>query len=139
MRTVLGSILDPAADKALMTTLTVTLTMNSLVPLPLAILIVGRDVLLGVMALYHRYRSLPAPKTLERYWDFSIPSANVQPTLVSKWNTLFQLALMGLTTISPIIQQDLSALLTSLQWLTAGTTLYSGIQYVTTQTAIKYI
>ena len=32
MRSVLGTILDPAADKILMTTLTVTLTMKELLP-----------------------------------------------------------------------------------------------------------
>ena len=32
MRSVLGTILDPAADKALMTTLTITLAMQSLLP-----------------------------------------------------------------------------------------------------------
>lgn len=32
MSSVLGTILDPAADKALMTTLTVTLTMQELIP-----------------------------------------------------------------------------------------------------------
>ena len=32
MASVLGTILDPAADKALMTTLTVTLTMQELIP-----------------------------------------------------------------------------------------------------------
>jgi hypothetical protein len=67
-----------------MTTLTVTLSLNKLVPrmtsgfpkvflffgllstpAPLAILIVGRDVVLGCMALYHRYRSLPVPVSTE--------------------------------------------------------------------------
>ena len=32
MSSVLGTILDPAADKALVTTLTVTLTMQELIP-----------------------------------------------------------------------------------------------------------
>jgi cardiolipin synthase (CMP-forming) len=32
MRTVLGTIIDPAADKILMTTLTVTLTMKDMLP-----------------------------------------------------------------------------------------------------------
>lgn len=32
MKTVLGTILDPAADKALMTTLTVTLAIKGLLP-----------------------------------------------------------------------------------------------------------
>lgn len=32
MRSVLGTILDPAADKALMTTLTVTLALKDMIP-----------------------------------------------------------------------------------------------------------
>jgi hypothetical protein len=80
MRSVLGTILDPAADKILMTTLTVTLTMKELIPgllcvkfayfsmrihspaaVPLAVIILGRDVLLSLSAFYIRYTSLPAP------------------------------------------------------------------------------
>ena len=81
MRSVLGTILDPAADKILMTTLTVTLTMKALLPgklcnasrcvfstcthlsavVPLAVIILGRDVLLSLSAFYIRYTSLPAP------------------------------------------------------------------------------
>ena len=77
MRTVLGTIIDPAADKILMTTLTVTLTMKDMLPgwsgsrlqfrfftlfkVPLAILILGRDILLGLSAFYIRYTSLPHP------------------------------------------------------------------------------
>jgi cardiolipin synthase len=61
MGTVLGSILDPAADKFLMTTMVVTLTMNEMLPLPLAILILGRDVGLSISAFYFRYISLPHP------------------------------------------------------------------------------
>lgn len=65
--------------------------------MPLAVLILGRDVLLGLVALYYRYISLPAPKTLARYWDFSLPSAEVRPTGISKVNTALQLGLIGWT------------------------------------------
>lgn len=70
---------------------------------PLAVIILGRDVLLSFSAFYIRYTSLPAPvrafcfihkvphqqshshqKTFSRYWDFSIPSAEVRPTQISK-------------------------------------------------------
>ena len=79
MHSVLGTILDPAADKALMTTLTVTLTMQGMLPsmlitllhstlvdrllpsVPLAAIILGRDVLLSLSAFYIRYTSLPPP------------------------------------------------------------------------------
>jgi len=64
---------------------------------PLAVLIIGRDIILGVAAIYYRYISLPPPKTLARYWDFSLPSAEVRPTDISKVNTALQLALVGCT------------------------------------------
>ncbi|KAJ3799998.1 CDP-alcohol phosphatidyltransferase-domain-containing protein [Lentinula aff. detonsa] len=130
MNSVLGTILDPAADKALMTTLTVTLTMKGMLPIPLAVLILGRDVLLSLSALYIRYTSLPPPKTFSRYWDFGIPSAEVHPTGISKVNTGLQLLLMGTTTISPLLPWALDIPLTGLQWIVATTTIWSGISYL---------
>lgn len=78
MRSVFGTILDPAADKTLMTTLVVTLAYKGLLPstsrlyvipqkltislpVPLAVLILGRDVALSLSAFYYRYISLPEP------------------------------------------------------------------------------
>lgn len=78
MQSVVGTILDPAADKILMTTLTVTLAMKDLIPgvclckhargvgvyaavVPVAAIILGRDVLLSLAAFYIRYTSLPPP------------------------------------------------------------------------------
>ena len=60
-------------------------------------LILGRDIILGIAAIYYRYISLPPPKTLARYWDFSLPSAEVRPTEISKVNTALQLFLVGWT------------------------------------------
>jgi phosphatidylglycerophosphate synthase len=84
-------------------------------PAPLVTIILGRDLLLSVSALYIRYTSLPHPvshaivplcpklntleKTWQCYWDFSIPSAEVRPTIISKLNTALQLLLLGSTTI----------------------------------------
>ncbi|KAJ2986834.1 hypothetical protein NUW54_g9611 [Trametes sanguinea] len=130
MRSVLGTILDPAADKILMTTLTVTLAMKDLLPVPLAVIILGRDVLLSLAAFYIRYTTLPPPKTFTRYWDFSIPSAEVHPTGISKVNTALQLLLMGTTTISPILPFDIALPLHALQWIVACTTIWSGASYV---------
>lgn len=42
----LGSVLDPAADKLLMTSLFVTLAWTGLVPVALTVLVVGRDVMI---------------------------------------------------------------------------------------------
>lgn len=69
----------------------------------LAVIILGRDVALGIAAIYYRWISLPPPKTFVRYWDFSLPSAEVHPTTISKYNTFLQLALMGFTTMAPVV------------------------------------
>ncbi|ORX33464.1 CDP-alcohol phosphatidyltransferase-domain-containing protein [Kockovaella imperatae] len=129
-QSVLGSILDPAADKALMTTLVVTLAYSGLLPIPLAVLILGRDVALSISAFYFRFISLPRPRTLKRYFDPSIPSAEVKPTQISKINTALQLLLMGVTTVSPLIHLPLGTPLTLLQWTVAGTTIWSGFSYL---------
>ncbi|KAF9497090.1 hypothetical protein BDN71DRAFT_1445094 [Pleurotus eryngii] len=139
MQSVLGTILDPAADKTLMTTLTITLAMKDMLPVPLAIIILGRDVLLSLAAFYIRYTSLPQPKTFSRYWDFSIPSAEVHPTYISKVNTFLQLALMGTTTISPVLPLDLTASLAGFQWVVAGTTIWSGLSYVFSKGAVRVL
>lgn len=139
MASILGTILDPAADKILMTTLVLSLSYKSLVPLPLAVIIIGRDLLLSLSAFYFRYQSLPAPKTFTRFWDFSLPSAQVKPSLISKYNTFLQLALVGLTTVTPILPIDTTMPMFLLQWTVAGTTIWSGVSYVFSRDAIRYI
>ncbi|KAJ7491998.1 CDP-alcohol phosphatidyltransferase-domain-containing protein [Mycena latifolia] len=138
-QTVLGTILDPAADKALMTTLAVTLTMKGLLPLPLTAIILGRDALLSLSAFYIRYTSLAPPKTFARYWDFSLPSAEVRPTEISKVNTALQLLLMGATTISPLIPMDVSVGLQGLQMVVGVTTVWSGLSYVFSKDAVRLV
>lgn len=62
---------------------------------PLVLLIVGRDVALVISAFLIRYRSLPEPKSFARYWDPRLPSAKVEPTQVSKYNTFLQIILVA--------------------------------------------
>ena len=81
----------------------------------LAVLILGRDVGLAISAIYYRWISLPPPKTFMRYWDFSLPSAEVRPTTISKYNTFLQLALMGATTVVPVVGVDVGVAMTGLQ------------------------
>jgi phosphatidylglycerophosphate synthase len=97
LKSVVGTVIDPMADKFLMVTLTGALAYTGGMPCTspsllssqltivwLAVIILGRDVGLGIAALYYRYISLPPPKTFSRYWDFSLPSAEVHPTTISK-------------------------------------------------------
>lgn len=71
----------------------------------LASLIIARDVGLAISAIYYRWISLPPPKTMARYWDFSLPSAEVRPTAISKANTALQLLLVGATVAVPVVPE----------------------------------
>jgi cardiolipin synthase len=159
LQTVVGSVVDPMADKFLMTTLVTCLAVNGSLPMPLFALILGRDASLAISALYYRYASLPAPKTMARYWDFSLPSAEVHPTTISKGNTFLQLTLLG-TLLCTNLLHDPSAtssaaggFLLSIQELLGGeegvrtmiqgmsavvatTTVYSGLEYTWSKKAV---
>lgn len=133
LQTVVGTVIDPMADKALMTVVTVTLAMKGALPVPLAVLILGRDVLLGLSAFYYRYISLPPPRTFARYWDFSLPSAEVRPTTISKINTFLQLGLIG-ATMSGLAMGGLGETAqTAMEiswWVVGTTTVWSGGSYI---------
>ncbi|KAK1835228.1 putative phosphatidyl synthase [Podospora conica] len=138
--TVLGTIIDPLADKTLMTILTATLAAQGSLPLWLAALILGRDAALGVAAVYYRWISLPPPKTFGRYWDFSLPSAEVHPTTISKYNTFLQLGLMGATMVAPVLTGvEMAGALAVGQYVVAATTVWSGASYVYSKDAVKIL
>ncbi|KAI1420589.1 CDP-alcohol phosphatidyltransferase-domain-containing protein [Xylaria sp. FL1777] len=139
LQTVVGSVVDPMADKLLMTVLTVCLAMQGSLPVWLATIILGRDVGLGISAIYYRWISLPPPKTFTRYWDFSLPSAEVRPTTISKYNTFLQLGLMGATMVAPVVAVDVGGAMTALQYLVATTTVWSGLSYVFSKDAVRIL
>lgn len=147
MKSVVGTILDPMADKSLMVICTVCLAQASQVPFYLATLIIGRDVLLGLSALYYRYISLPAPKTFLRYWDFSIPSAEVRPTTISKINTGLQMVYIGVSVLKPVILSYLDpasaesflSCIFYFEALVASTTVFSGLSYLFSKDAVKIL
>ncbi|KAI8918887.1 CDP-alcohol phosphatidyltransferase-domain-containing protein [Entophlyctis helioformis] len=170
LKTALGSALDPAADKILMTTLTVSLCQAGLLPLYLAVLIIGRDVGLVLATAYYRYATLPAPvsrtksvasglhpdsiqtpctatdgrnrpsqKTVQRYFNLALPSAEVRPPFISKLNTLLQLTLMGASLCMPLLGLADAMLLTLLQYTVAVTTIWSGLHYMFAKDVIKAI
>ncbi|KAI2639527.1 hypothetical protein GGS26DRAFT_540551 [Hypomontagnella submonticulosa] len=139
LQTVVGSVVDPMADKMLMTVLTVCLACQGALPTWLAVVILGRDVGLGIAAIYYRWISLPPPKTFTRYWDFSLPSAEVRPTTISKYNTFLQLGLMGATMVTPLITVDVGMAMTAFQYLVATTTVWSGLSYVFSKDAVRIL
>ncbi|KAI1384499.1 uncharacterized protein F4822DRAFT_433043 [Hypoxylon trugodes] len=139
LQTVVGSVVDPMADKTLMTVLTVCLAVKGALPVWLAAIILGRDVGLGIAAIYYRWISLPPPKTFARYWDFSLPSAEVRPTTISKYNTFLQLGLMGATMVTPVVTADVGLAMSTFQYLVATTTAWSGLSYVFSKDAVRIL
>lgn len=134
------------ADKALMTISVVALALQGGgIPIWLAALILGRDVGLAVAAVYIRWISLPPPKTMGRYWDFSLPSAEVRPTGVSKVNTFLQLCLVGAGMVMPVLPAavveawHLVVAFQAFQYVVAATTVWSGASYVFARDAFKIL
>ena len=170
LQTVVGTVIDPMADKALMTVVTICLAVKDVLPgkstmpdysshsyihatnqqtltlflrlVPLAILILGRDVLLGLSAFYYRYISLPPPRTFARYWDFSLPSAEVRPTRISKINTFLQLGLLGGTMTGLAmggLGETAQAVMEVSWWVVGLTTVWSGGSYVWGKNAVRIL
>ncbi len=78
-RSRLGGILDPLADKFLMVSTFITLTLIGLLPLWLAALVVGRDLVIVTGGVIYN-------------WLFG--AVQPQPTDISKLNTILQLVLV---------------------------------------------
>lgn len=72
----LGALLDPAADKLLMTALFVTLAWQGLVPVWLAAIVILRDLVIVAGALAYNYLIKPVPG---------------EPSRISKVNTALQM------------------------------------------------
>lgn len=68
---------------------------------------------------------------MSKYFDASLPSVQLQPTLISKWNTVFQLALLGSTLAAPAVFgiQD-HPFLYFMRQVVTGTTVVSGASYM---------
>ncbi|OWY96675.1 Cardiolipin synthetase [Phytophthora megakarya] len=91
---IVGSFLDPFADKLLIGTLSLSMMWTGLLPLPLAALILGRDGVLVGGTFYHR---LKTKDESSGFFDTSDSGAfQVKPSLLSKVNTALQLSVFGL-------------------------------------------
>ncbi len=115
-KTDLGLYLDPLADKALIITSFVTLSIMGMIPAWLAVIVISRDfiILLGisVMAL------------------MSIPF-EIKPTVVSKITTAFQLlTVFVVLALTHFLGTGGSRWVTALFWLTGLLTVISGLNYI---------
>lgn len=110
----LGSILDPLADKLLMVCAYLALGWLHLLPWWLIALVILRDLVIVLGALYYHLR---------------IARIEMAPTLISKVNTLFQILLV-FTTVAAQVHPLPSALIDILVLAVVVTTVSSGVTYV---------
>lgn len=111
----LGAILDPISDKALLVSCYVTLGVMGQLPLWLVALVLLRDVIIISGATAYHYL---------------IGRVEMEPTIISKVNTLFQIVLVVTVIMSCSIMAIPDTVITVLIYLVAFTTLSSGIGYV---------
>ena len=113
-RTRLGALLDPAADKALLTGVYVTLALTGQLPAWLVFLVVLRDVL--IVLGFAVIQTTAAPRQLG-------------PLYISKVNTLVQSVLIGF-----VLAQGIGVEALPVKWLlivtTGLTTVWSGLSYL---------
>ncbi|XP_032760167.1 LOW QUALITY PROTEIN: cardiolipin synthase (CMP-forming) [Rattus rattus] len=128
-KSALGSALDPLADKVLISILYISLTYADLIPVPLTYMIISRDVMLIAAVFYVRYRTLPTPRTLAKYFNPCYATARLKPTFISKVNTAVQLILVAASLAAPVFNYADSIYLQILWCCTAFTTAASAYSY----------
>lgn len=116
-QTELGAYLDPIADKALIISCFVTLSVKQIIPGWLSVIVVSRDciILLGVAVL-----------------AIMSVSFKIRPTIISKMTTVLQLltVFLVLAVHSLSLQGDLKAVLWGFYVVTAILTIASGLDYI---------
>jgi len=137
-RSAFGTFLDPLSDKILIVTAYLSLAYVVLIPCWLTALVVSRDLLLTFAGCCVRFMSLPTPFTLKKYFDMSLPSAQVLPTNISKINTMVQLLLVATALSAPIFDLANHPAYFALCGLTATTTFASAVSYAFSKSVYKF-
>ncbi|MBW7013031.1 CDP-alcohol phosphatidyltransferase family protein [Pseudomonas sp. N040] len=109
-----GSIVDPLADKLLLVSSYVCLTIVGQLPLWLTLMVLGRDLLLVGGAAVYRYLRGPF---------------QVRPSLLGKLSTLLQIVLVLTLLLALSIYPAFGEVQSMLQWLVLLVTLASGADY----------
>lgn len=124
----LGSLLDPLADKLVIGALTLGLTAKGLIPISLAGIIIGRDILLIGGAFWVRYRTIPPGV---HFLDYSHPSMfSIKPSFISRLNTGLQFTLLFSTLGVYVFDASFVSSLAPLWYATGVSTLASGVGYI---------
>ncbi|KAL8032820.1 hypothetical protein ABFX02_13G121900 [Erythranthe guttata] len=132
INSVVGSYLDPLADKVLIGSVALAMVDKDLLHPGLVALVVLRDVALVGGAVYKRASDMDWKWNTWRDF-FNLDRANapkVEPLFISKVNTVFQLALVAAALLQPGFGNEETQLyITYLSWLVASTTVASTAAY----------
>lgn len=130
-QSVLGSFLDPLADKLMISGTTLFLGVSGVFSYPLVFIILLRDSLLVTGAGLSRFYTLPTHlRSLQHYFSLNhIPSVEVKPSTVSKANTVLQVGLVALGILTPAFHLPV-VYMHQLGALTMTTTIWSGLDYL---------
>ena len=110
----LGAYLDPLADKLLMSSSFVTLSIAHLIPSWLTVVVISRDLTVGLGVVVLRLADLPV---------------TMAPTWWGKWTTTLQIVTILMVLVEKIWYVPYFVL-TGTFWLTGGITAICGIHYV---------
>ncbi|XP_042439125.1 CDP-diacylglycerol--glycerol-3-phosphate 3-phosphatidyltransferase 1, chloroplastic-like [Zingiber officinale] len=133
IHSVFGSYLDPLADKVLIVCVGLAMLKKDLLNPMLVALIVARDVGLIGGAFYKRAASLGWEwKSWSQFVNLDeMHRHKVEPLLISKVNTVFQLLLVAAALLQPELgNKETQVYITYLSWLVASTTSVSSIAYI---------
>ncbi len=113
-KTTLGSYLDPVADKIMLLSVFLAFAILGWVPWWLTILVIARDVILLLGAVYYH---------------FLTRQLNMEPLSISKVNTFMQIMLAVCLVYDQLVSVN-SLLLNAMMTLVVCTTIMSGYDYV---------
>ncbi|MDH3745526.1 MAG: CDP-alcohol phosphatidyltransferase family protein [Acidobacteriota bacterium] len=115
----LGAYLDPLADKLLLTTAFVMLTipgrqLGVQIPIWVTVLVIARDVIILLVSVV---------------LVLALDVRDLKPVALSKWNTAFQIAAVVAVLLSGVVS-GFDTVAYVLIYTTAGLTILSGIYYI---------
>ncbi|DAZ92518.1 TPA: hypothetical protein N0F65_012748 [Lagenidium giganteum] len=125
---IVGSFMDPLADKLMVGTLSLSTMWTGLIPAPLVVLVFGRDALLVAGTFYYRFKTKDATSA---FFDTHDSAAfQVQPSMISKVNTALQFAMFGFALTNGAWAFPGDTALNALFGIVGTTTFLSGSEYL---------
>lgn len=124
---ILGTFLDPLADKVLLACTALPLAITGVLHPALVFVVVGRDVLLVLGSFIHRARTKPAG---EGFFSLTGVDFAIEPTRLSKVNTALQIALVAAAMVKAGWGVPPTEIIDAASVLVAGTTIATGFQYL---------